>query len=154
MKAIVCAALLVLFGSSIAVAGESAADADTKRKVRNLEKKRIRAMIDGDRLFLNHILADDLTYSHSTGIVQTKSDFIESVAGGDIDYLSIGPAGTDIRIYNDTAVVTGTAAFEVKAGGEHHAVSLRYTCVYVEREGVWQVVAWHSTRIPVAKQGG
>ena len=48
----------------------------------------------------------------------------------------------------DTAVVTGLAKFHVNASGNDIKFQTRFTDVYAKRNGVWQMVAWQSTKIP------
>lgn len=118
-------------------------------KIRSLEESRFAAMLSRDAPALRRILADDLTYTHSSGQLESKEQFIESIASGAFQYLAILPEGAlDVRVYGDAAVVTGKGTFRVRAGGEERSLKLRFTDVYVARSGVWQMVAWQSTRLP------
>ena len=51
-----------------------------------------------------------------------------------------------VRLYGDTAVITGAATIGLR--GQAAPFTLRYTLVYVKREGQWRMVAWQSTRLP------
>jgi hypothetical protein len=52
-----------------------------------------------------------------------------------------------IRIYEQTAVVTGRAAMKIKSGQGEQAFKLCYLDVYVKQDGHWQMVAWQSSRV-------
>lgn len=146
LPALVLAACL---SASMPLSAQPAAPAATVAKIRSLEESRFAAMLSRDVAALRRILADDLTYTHSSGQLENKAQFLESIASGSFQYLAILPEGAlDVRVYGDSAVVTGKGTFRVKAGGEERSLKLRFTDVYVSRDGVWQMVAWQSTRLP------
>ena len=116
--------------------------------IRALEERRFAAMMRRDAEALAAILADDLTYTHSSGQLETKAQFLESIRSGAIQYTGILPESLDVRLYGDTAVVTGKGTFKVRMQGEDRSLPLRFTDVYVRRDGGWQMVAWQSTRLP------
>jgi hypothetical protein len=45
-------------------------------------------------------------------------------------------------------VITGMARTIALVAGRESSTVLRYTDLWVERNGRWQMVAWQSTRIP------
>ena len=53
----------------------------------------------------------------------------------------------DVRIYGDTAVVTGLATRKGSMNGKDISGSIRYTRVYVNTNGRWQVVAFQQTPV-------
>jgi ketosteroid isomerase-like protein len=56
-----------------------------------------------------------------------------------------------IRIFGDTAVVTGLAKFDIRVKERASSIQERFTDVYVKLNGRWQPVASHSTPIKAAK---
>jgi hypothetical protein len=119
-------------------------------QVLQAEKDRFAAMVKADRAALEKILADDLTYTHSNALFESKEQFIKSVTGGTIDYVSVVPSESDwkVRINGDTAIVNGVAAVNVIDHGKDLKIKLRYTTVHTNRGGTWQLQAWQSTRFP------
>ncbi len=57
-----------------------------------------------------------------------------------------------VRVYGDTALVTGLATRKGHMDGKDISTGNRYTRVYVRRDGRWQVVQFQQTR--VAPSGG
>jgi ketosteroid isomerase-like protein len=114
------------------------------------EKDRFAAMVKGDRAALERLLADDLTYTHSSALFETKEQFIKSVTGGTIDYVSIVPSESDwkVRVAGNTAIVNGVAAVNVIDTGKDLKIKIRYTSVHTNRNGQWQMQAWQATRFP------
>ena len=117
-----------------------------EQAVRQAEDRRIKAMIDDDFATLEAVLADDLTYGHSSGVVDTKASYIETLRSGKTKYLTFDRAPSVVRLYGDTAIVTGAATLSLR--GQPAPFTLRYTLAYVLREGQWRMVAWQSTRLP------
>ena len=113
-----------------------------------LENRRIEAMTRQDVQALEGILADDLSYTHSTGRLESKSEFISSLTSGRTKYQSIERDDVKVRQYGDAAVVTGSAKFHVNANGQDIKFQVRFTDVYAKRDGAWQMVAWQSTKLP------
>ena len=122
----------------------------TEQQVLQAEKDRFAAMVKGDRATLEKLLADDLTYTHSTALLETKEQFIKSVTSGNIDYVSIVPSASDsnVRVNGNTAILTGIAAVNVIDTGKDRKIRIRYTTVYTNRGGAWLLQAWQSTVIP------
>ncbi len=118
-----------------------------QEEIRQLETRRLRAMVEVDTAALDKILADDLTYTHSSGQVDTKAQFIASLKSGQLRYESVTTDEVKVRVDGDAAVVTGRGMMKVKAGDRELNMPIRFTDVYVKRRGRWQMVAWQSTRI-------
>lgn len=141
-RAWLIAAVLALPGSHGAFAQPDA----TEQAVRQVEDRRISATIANDFATLDAVLADDLTYTHSSGVVDTKASYVESLRSGKTKYESIDRLPSLVRVYGNTALITGSAIVGLR--GLAAPLSLRYTLAYVMRDGQWRMVAWQSTRLP------
>ena len=119
-----------------------------EKDVRAVDAQRFAAMVARDRQALERLLADDLTYTHSTGQVESKAQFLESIASGTLVYRSIAPEEVAVRVYGETAVVTGRAVIRVDTRGQALVLPVRFTSVYVRKAGLWRLAAWQSTRLP------
>ena len=120
---------------------------DAAREIRDLEAQRFRAMETVDVPTLNRILSDDLIYTHANGVRHTKFELIGVLGSGEMKYESITTNDVQVRIFNDTAIVTGRASMKIKARGATENFELTYLDVYVQQEGRWQMVAWQSSRV-------
>ena len=121
---------------------------DTKEMIRVLDAERMSAMVAGDLDTLGRILADDLSYVHTSAAVDTKSSMMEAIGNGRLNYQKMAARNVKVRDYGDAAVVRGEADVEVTSGGNDLAFSLEFTEVYVNGGAGWQMVAWQSTRLP------
>lgn len=107
---------------------------------------RLKATIDADIETLETYLADDLTYSHNTGWVETKSEYLATVESATLDYLSATPRDVEVRIYGDVAVLTGLADMTGLLRGEPVALTIRFLEVSRRVGDSWQLSAWQSVR--------
>jgi ketosteroid isomerase-like protein len=139
------AALLILLGAIPLAA--AAKVSKTEKIIQDLEARRFKAIVDVDLAALDALLAPDMSYSHSSGLTQTKTEFIDAIRRGELKYLEIKPEGLKVRTYGNTAVVTGRGEFKTRSKGQESAVELRFLDVYVKRQGRWQMVAWQSCRL-------
>ena len=121
---------------------------DTKEMIEALDAERMRAMVAGDVDTLGRILADDLSYVHTSAAIDTKSSMMEAIGNGRLNYQKMAARNVKVRDYGSAAVVRGEADVEVTSGGNDLAFSLEFTEVYVNGGAGWQMVAWQSTRLP------
>ena len=120
---------------------------DARQEILAADARRFDAMIKVDQAALDGLLADDLTYTHSTGQAETKAQFLETLKTGKLSYLSAQPSDVAVRLYGETAVVTGRAEIKAVSGGQELVLPLRFTEVWVKSGGGWKLAAWQSTRI-------
>ncbi|MCC6163057.1 MAG: nuclear transport factor 2 family protein [Acidobacteria bacterium] len=127
---------------------QPAAQGGAAEAVKAAEMARFKAQTTNDFKALDALLGDDLTYTHSSAAVDTKTTYIESMRSGQVKYESIESRDVQVRVYGTTAVITGAGRFKVTARGQALDNQLRFTDVWVLRDGRWQMVAWQSTRLP------
>lgn len=104
-------------------------------------------MIKMDTFFLEKILHEDLEYVHSNGLIETKRDFIKSVATQKIRYENIDPFQVTVKRYGRTALVTGLCKVNGKYNNTAFEVKLRYISVYRKKMRKWQLKSWQSLKI-------
>ena len=127
----------------------AAAAQDARQDILAADARRFTAMVQGDQAALDGLLADDLTYTHSSGQMESKAQFLESLRSGKLRYLSAQPSDQAVRLYGDTAVVTGRAEIKANNQGQELVLSLRFTEVWVKSGGTWKLTAWQSTKVAV-----
>ncbi len=118
--------------------------------VRLADQRRITALIKGDVQSLASVLADELSYGHSDGRVQTKAQLLAALAEGALVYESYEGPLPLVRVRDTSATVTGAAELKAKGPAGPVRFWLRYLAVYELRDGAWVLVAYQSTRLPQA----
>ncbi len=117
------------------------------QKIIELDRQRMAAMAERDIDKLKEILADDLIYTHSSARLDTKQSLIGAMQSGATVYTAIEPSEVVAQDLGDAVVLTGVAAISVNAGGKPNSFRVRFTDVYANKGGQWQMVTWHSTRL-------
>ncbi len=151
MRAVVISIIAGLLLLALAVSvkePDSARGTAVERQVLEVQAGRFQAMIDVDIEELDVVLSDDLTYTHTSGQIETKGEFLTSLRSQEITYESIKPKEINIRIYGASAVVTGISAMRISLGEQRLSFSIRFIEVYQKNDANWQLVAWQSTRLP------
>jgi ketosteroid isomerase-like protein len=122
--------------------------ADHAQMIIDLDRKRMQAMAQQDVATLKELLADDLIYTHSSARLDTKQSLIGNMESGATVYNAVEPSDVKAQDVGSAVVLTGVARIRVTSGGNPNAFAVRFTDVYADRGGKWQMVAWQSTRLP------
>jgi hypothetical protein len=116
--------------------------------LRNIEESLAAAWVEGDRPFIEQILADDWSVTDLTGRVLTKAEVLEEAFGSkDRKIVSMRIDEISVRAFEAWAIVTGRTHAAGEYQGEVAEVTLRFTDVFANRDGNWQVVASQATLI-------
>lgn len=128
----------------------AAAAADPGAPVLAAEDARFAAMTSANAAELGSWLADDLQYVHSTGQVDSREQFLASIAGGALRYLKIAPMERQVvMLGHDAALVRGHGRMLAMAGGDRLDMEIRYLAIYaLGGDGHWRLRAWQSLRLP------
>jgi ketosteroid isomerase-like protein len=139
-------AIFFLVASALAQSPDSSSPQE--EELRHAEKDRVEALVNRDVVGLEKLLADDLTYTHSTGIKESRAEFLHRIQSGELKYdFMQHETGVSVRMYGDTGVLTGTSRVKVRAGAQILNLHIRFTEVWVLKRGSWRLVAWQATRI-------
>jgi ketosteroid isomerase-like protein len=122
--------------------------AGNAEKVIALDKRRMTAMAQKDIATLEALISDDLVYTHSSARLDTKRSLIGAMQSGATVYSAVEPSEVKAQDCGDTVVLTGRAQISVNSGGKAMSFAVRFTDVWVEKGGSWQMTAWQSTRLP------
>jgi ketosteroid isomerase-like protein len=122
--------------------------ADNGQMIIDLDRQRMDAMARKDVATLNALLSDDLIYCHSSARLDTKQSLIGAMESGATVYNAVEPSDVKAQDLGSAVVLTGIARIRVTSGGKPNAFGVRFTDVYANKGGKWQMVTWQSTRLP------
>ena len=122
----------------------------TEAEVLRADDRRFEAMRRGDWAALDAVLADDLTYVHSTARLESKDEHIANLRGGKPHYRGIAPRDRHARVHGGVGVVNGVSEMHVERDGKEQRFTVRYLAVYARSGEHWRMIAWQSTRQPDA----
>lgn len=145
MTARIAVAVLMLLSLGCESAPVPGPMTDTAETLTRLERQLADAWVAHDRAFVEQLLADDWTVTDAMGQVLTKRQVLD-----DPDRVIDSMAVRDIRVRDlgDAAVVTGHTSASGAYAGTPVNVELRFTDVFVRRDGRWQAVASHASAVP------
>lgn len=117
--------------------------------VRAADDERTAATVAADPARLDAIFSDQLHYAHSSGVIDTKASYMDSLVSGQSDYVSFEhltrefvPAGPGI------VLMKGRAIIQAGPPGKPNTIDLNYLAVWREEGGRWRFLAWQSCRNP------
>jgi ketosteroid isomerase-like protein len=143
LRAMICLLLLPAFGyRSFAQDKEEKAVSDAVETLR-------KTMVDPDKAILERLVADDLSYGHSSGVVQSKTEFIEALTGGKSDFVSIDLSQQTVKVVGNTALVRHVLSAATNDGGKPGTAKLSILLVWQKQKGEWKLLARQAVKVPV-----
>ena len=115
--------------------------------VRAAERAWAEAITTNNAAALDKLLGDQLIYAHSTGIVDTKKDYIAKIASGRQKYEGVDHQSMIVKPYGMTVVLHARMQmWGVNPSGkfDDHLMMLH---VWLKSAGGWQLVAHQTTRL-------
>lgn len=106
------------------------------------------AMIDPDRSALDELVADELSYGHSGGRVDTKASFIGDLMSAKSDFVSIELIAQSVRVVGDVALVRHRLRGATLDQGKPGQVDLHVLLVWHRHDGQWRLLARQAVRTP------
>jgi hypothetical protein len=120
----------------------------SEKEILGLEDQRFGAMIAGDFAALDKLVHDQLLYTHSSGVTDSKATWLESMKSGKVKYKSVNCSERKVRFFGDVALMNGRAAIEVEIGGQPKSLRLLFLNAWTRTPKGWQFVAWQSCPQP------
>jgi len=108
---------------------------------------RFEAMRKEDWAALDHALANDLVYVHSTARVESKAEHIANLRAGKPHYRGIAPRDRRVRVNGGVGIVNGVSDMHVERDGKENRFTVRYLAVYAKTGADWRMIAWQSTKL-------
>ena len=106
--------LALIFVVAVAVNAQEAAAPSVAKELLPLEKARVDTLCKGDLPGLEKFLASDLTYVHSSGVQESRAEFMDKLRTGERKYVSMEhDPGVAVRSYGDAAILTGSTKVQV-----------------------------------------
>ena len=112
-----------------------------------LERDWEQANAKNDSAALERILAPEFVSTDSDGRLVTRAEMFARRRSGAVKYTAFTQDDYKIHVVGDTAVVTGRSTIKGVRDGKDVSERARWTDIFVRRDGRWQAVASHSSRI-------
>lgn len=106
-----------------------------------------KAILAKDRAAIEANMAPDFRNIDGNGTVADKAAFVRDLMDKDLQIDPYTVEDFDIRLYGDTALLSGRTRMTGRYQGKPFTSHYRYTDIYVRRGGKWQVVSVQITKV-------
>lgn len=119
-----------------------------EQELLKLEQVFAEAILKNDVEALGRVVTDDWVIIDPNGEIIDRTRFFEVIKSGALTHDRMESEDFRVRIYGDSAVVTGITSTKGKFMGQEFSTRERATDVFVKRDGSWRCVLTHLTRFP------
>lgn len=116
--------------------------------IRALEGQRYAAMLRGDAAALEALFDDALTYTHSSGVVDTKASYLAGVRDKVWTYREITRENERFVVRGHCGLVFCRLKIDLDVKGTPRKVDSNALAVWIETGGETRLVAVHSAGVP------
>ncbi|SDK20064.1 protein of unknown function [Catalinimonas alkaloidigena] len=136
MKNLLALLLIVVLASCSAQSqnNEEAALEDAVEQLRT-------AMVDANQAQLETLASDELTYGHSSGRVENKSEFVSALVNGSSDFVSMELEDQTVMVSGDTGIVRHILSGETNDNGKPGNVRIGVMLVWQKQGSDWKLLA-------------
>jgi len=106
------------------------------------------AIVKNDLESIGRLVTDDWIIIDPNGETVDRTRFFEVIKSGALTHDMMESEDFRVRVYGDSAVVTGVTRTKGKFMGQEFSTQERATDVFVKRQGQWQCVLTHLTGFP------
>lgn len=136
--------LSLLLTIHVVALAQTAVEKQVASAVENLKL----AMISGERAALARLAATDLSYGHSSGKIEDKAAFVESIASGKSDFVSIELLDQQIKVTGQTALVRHRLTAKTNDGGKPGEINLGILLVWQKQGKEWKLLGRQAYKLP------
>jgi len=146
--------LASMLGFTLATASGQAGSANqqspAEQEVRRLNAEEVQAFVRNDPKAMARLWSDDFVVTNPLNKFVTKRDVLGMVESGFLAIPTYDRQIEYVRVYGDVVIVAGSetvlwAGRMPNAGKTEH---LRFTGIWMKRDGNWQEVARHANIVP------
>lgn len=110
-------------------------------KVATMVEQLRKAMVDADSVMLDKLTLAKLSYGHSSGHIDNKTEFVEKIISGKSDFVTLEFPEQTIAISKNIAVVRHKFNATTNDNGKSGQVQLAVLLVWQKLHGSWKLLA-------------
>lgn len=107
-----------------------------------------KALVDPNAATLERLAAPELSYGHSSGLVEDRAAFVKALTSGDSDFKTMDLTGQTIQVVGDVALVRHQLDAETNNKGVAGSTKLSILQVWQKRKGQWVLLARQAVKRP------
>ena len=129
---------LILVLSSCAVAQQPAKEEnEVATAVENLRQ----AMLNRNKQDLERLSATELSYGHSSGLMEDRAAFVDALVSGKSTFTSMDQTDQTIKVVGNTALVRHNLTGNTVNSGTPGTANLGVLQVWQKQQGQWKLIA-------------
>ncbi len=105
------------------------------------------AMVSADEKLLNELTAERLSYGHSAGYVEGKTEFIRKLTSGENDFVTISLSNQTISVNGNVALVRHRLEAKTNDNGKANDIKLLVLMVWQKQNKEWKLIARQAIKI-------
>jgi ketosteroid isomerase-like protein len=137
---------LIVFTAALARAQDAPRTAEDS--VRRAEFDRRKALLSEDTVLLSRLTGSDFYEVNRLGQIRTRAMNMQEIATGALKLQTVAYDSLSVRLYGDIAILTGIADNTGEFRGMPFTGKIRYTRIFIRRDGRWQAVLMQHTPMP------
>jgi len=106
------------------------------------------AMISKDKTTLDKLTSDDLSFGHSTAVIQNKSEFLNDVVSGPTIFQKIDISDQTIQVAGDIAIVRNTSSITGTNKAGPLDIKIGVLMIWKKQNGTWKLLARQGFKLP------
>ena len=129
---------------SFRVAAQGGEEAAVNAAIEALTK----AMVGADKAQLEELVADQLSYGHSGGVIETKAQFVDVIVSKKTVYKTITLSEPSTTVVGNNAIARHIFSAEFESGGKPGSAKVGILQVWHKQDGRWKLLARQAFRLP------
>lgn len=123
--------------------------AQAEKEVASAVEKMRTALLAEDVATLKSLTSEDLTYGHSSGVIENQEQFLEVFASKKTDYQKWNISDLSITFHGkELAMVRHNVIADFASNGNVTTLNLGLMMVWVKEKGTWKLLARQAFRRP------
>ncbi|MCF2502097.1 nuclear transport factor 2 family protein [Dyadobacter sp. CY107] len=121
---------------------------DAIKQIQVMEQRLLNAMLNSDVDELNLLISDQVVVSGIDGRLSNKTDDIAAHQNGLLRIMTMIPQETTVQQFSGVVIVFALMSMQGNYQGQAFSGRFRYTRVWHNQDGNWQIVAAHISSMP------
>jgi hypothetical protein len=144
----IAAAALLASGASVLARTPAFAETSDATAVADAVSNLTKAMLAADKAKLEALVADQLSYGHSSGVIQDKAAFVDVIASKKTVYKSIDLSAQTVAVVGNNAIVRHAWASESGTGdGKWNVSKIGVLQVWQKQGADWKLLARQAYKV-------
>jgi hypothetical protein len=107
-----------------------------------------KAMLEADKARLEELVADQLSYGHSGGVIESKAQFVDVIASNKTVYKTITLSEPSTTMAGGNAIVRHILSTETESGGKAGSARVGILQVWQKQDNRWRLLGRQAYRLP------